>query len=176
MERIINCTLLSVFSTSDLEKNEKAFLMDNAKKHIQSLLGMIAMLPFMIYGLHIADRAMLPVLVGGLVSPVVVTGTAWFVITFGAVPEKLLGIAMVLTRKMFGAFTESLTLAFLAVGWVCPWPLWVVLAMIWIKVYHAAFLYDCVDGLKTGLEPTMLENCRYGTKFFRRQLGVNEEE
>lgn len=163
--------LLLPFATANLTADQMVFLQDNARKHLRALVSLVMLVPLMVLGLAQAKPEILPVLVGGLAAPVFVTGAAWFVITFGVVPEQLLGVAMILTRRMFTAFLLSLTLCFIAVGWVCPWPLWLILAIVWWLTWSAAFLYDCVDGLKTGLEPALLENSRYGTKFFRRQLG-----
>lgn len=166
--------LLTPFASSILTAEQTAFLQENADKHLRVLITLVILTPLMVLGLMQAKSETLPVLVGGLAAPVFVTGGAWFVVTFGAVPDALLGVAMILTRRLFTAFLVSLTLCFIAVGWVSPWPLWPILAIVWWLTWSAAFLYDCIDGLKTGLEPALLENARYGTTFFRRELGESD--
>ncbi|HSS47393.1 MAG TPA: hypothetical protein VLX28_00470, partial [Thermoanaerobaculia bacterium] len=106
----------------------------------------------------------------------VITGGAWYNLTFGGISEKFLGTAMRLTYWMFLAFSLSMTLLVILLCYLTPWPLRVVLVAVYGGLYIASILYDNVDGLKIGLDTTMLRFSRASLNYYQKHGLLTRDE
>ena len=155
------------------------FLVDNLQKHrliVWLNLGLAVYLAS--WGLKaIASTGDPAVVVTGLLAPAMITGAAWYTVSFGGIPEKFLNVALVLTFWMFLSFSLSMTLL---VGLLCsltPWPVGLfVLIPIYLALYVASVLYDNLDGLKIGLDSTLLKYSRAALTYYQKHGYVTREE
>ena len=56
-----------------------------------------------------------------------------------------------------------------AIGFVTPWSLWPVLALIYAAVDISCIEYDTTDGLKAGLVDAMLMHSRAALQYYAKQ-------
>ena len=146
---------------------EKAILFDNTWKHVKIAIVGLIFLPYLVF-VSLGIENILLVLTG-LLGVIMVFGSAWFVITFGAVPARLMRMAINLSFWMFLAFVLSLEATAVVLCIALPL-LTPVLAVVFFGAYIASVKYDTADSLKLGLEPAQFQLARYGTKYFRREL------
>lgn len=165
--------VLRDFFKTSLGEAEQAFLHANIKKHRAILWLNIIASVFICIGLRQAAHP--ETLISALIAPVMVMGAAWFAISFGGVPTKLLHIAMKVTFWMFTAFLLSLTAMFLAVALISPWWIWFPLAVIYYGALVSSIMYDTTDGLKVGLDEAVLKHSRAALQYYAQQ-GVKIEE
>jgi len=158
--------VLRQFLSAGLDGGEKEFLAQNIEKHRRVIWITIVMGIFALYGVASADEV--STLVLALIAPVTVMGAAWFAVSFGAIPKKLISEAMAVTFWMFLGFMTSLMAMFIAVGYISPAPLWPVLALIFISTMISCIKYDTADGLKAGLDEAMLTHSRYAIEYYRK--------
>ena len=164
-----------------MEESETSFLLVNLQKHRLVLwLNLITLIILGYYGydeLIEKSGAQPELLVAGLLAPAMVTGAAWFAISFGGISEKFLDYAARdLTFALFAAFTLSLTLlSFLLVS-ISPWQIGIIVVLVYIGIYYPCILYDNLDGLKVGLDTTMLKFSRASLNYYQKHGLVSGEE
>jgi hypothetical protein len=154
-----------------LEASETDFLYENLAKHRQILwLNLLLVLYLMLYGIDSIRRAGDPaVVISGLLAPAMVTGTAWYTVSFGGIPTQFSSIAIVLTRYMFLAFSLSMTLlTALLCAITNPILSIFVLIPVYVSLFIASILYDTMDGLKIGLDSTLLKMSRAHLNYYRK--------
>jgi hypothetical protein len=161
-----------------LQTNEINFIHDNINKHrIVLWANLIAAIVLFrsLTGLSIAE---LNSLISALLAPALVTGGAWFAITFGGVPQRLLPLAINITLWMFAAFTVSLTTMFLSLYFILPIPIFLVFGFIVVAIVISAARYDNVDGLKAGLDEALRMHSLTHVKHLQEKHGAEiiEEE
>lgn len=159
-----------------LEKEEKSFLEKNVNKHrIIQWLNLVAVV-FIYLGLKNTDSSNLTVVINSLIAPVMVMGTAWFAISFGAVPARLLNVSMAVTFWMYLSFKLSLTAMFMAIAFgVSPF-LWPVLVLIYLAVEFSCTLYDTTDALKAGLDEMILKHSRAALIYYKDHVGIDTDK
>lgn len=148
--------VLRKFLKTDLTDEGKAFVTDNINKH-RFVLWISLIAGILVYlGLRRAPENT-EIIILSLLAPVMVMGTAWFTISFGAIPTKLLKTAMSVTFWMFTAFLVSLTAMSVAVVYTLPVVIWPVIAIIYI-----AALFSCIQyhTLKAGLDESKSEEAK----------------
>jgi hypothetical protein len=147
------------------------FLVENLNKHRLILWLNIILVGYLsAYGLDaILKHGDPAVVVTGLLAPAMITGGAWYAVSFGGIPEKFISSALVLTFCMFLAFTLSMTLL---IGLLCkltPWPIGTFfLVPIYGGLYVASILYDNLDGLKIGLDTALLKFSRAALNYYQK--------
>ncbi|MCX6714311.1 MAG: hypothetical protein NTX72_00670 [Candidatus Uhrbacteria bacterium] len=139
-----------------LRESEIEFVHDNIIKHRKVLWCNLIMAMLVAKGLTGLSIVQVDTLIGSLVAPAFITGGAWFAITFGGVPKRLLPLAIDITFWMFAAFTVSLTTMFVGLCFVLPPLVLVVFGFILFAILVSAVRYDNVDGLKIGLDEALL--------------------
>jgi ABC-type multidrug transport system fused ATPase/permease subunit len=139
----------------NLNKYEAAIIRQNIRKHRTVFWITLAGGLFVWYGISISEKDKLGELVSAMLAPSVVTGTAWFAISFGGVQEKLLKAAIDLTKWMFAAFILSLVTMAIALIQIVSWPVAIVVCFIIGLVIFSAITYDNVDSLKIGLDDAL---------------------
>jgi len=162
-----------------IEEAQTDFLVENMKKHRIILWINILLATFL--GLHgldvILSTGNTSIVVTGLLAPAMITGAAWYAISFGGIPEKFISIAFTLTLCMFLSFTLSMTLLTCLLVSITPWFIGVfVIIPIYLTLYTASMLYDNVDGLKIGLDSTLLKMSRASISFYRKHGLVTQAE
>lgn len=157
---------------AELEEGERQFVASNINKHrlVQwvNLVGAV----FVFLALRTVAPDQIGTVISALLAPVMVMGAAWFAISFGAVPMKLIDCSMEITFWMYVAFKLSFTTMFLCIGFITPPLLWPVLVIIYVAVDFSCALYDTADGLKAGLDDAMLRHSRAALIYYRR-AGIN---
>jgi hypothetical protein len=83
-----------------LQTNEIDFIHDNIKKHRKVIWVNIVSSICVFFSLRGQSIAELNSLISALLAPAFVTGGAWFAITFGGVPQRLLPLAINITLWM----------------------------------------------------------------------------
>ena len=161
-----------------LEYADLDFLVENLLKHRAILwVNILLVLYLVLHGLPLifnaGDQALV---VTGLLAPAMITGSAWYTLTFGGISEKFLGTAMTLTRWMFLAFSLSMTLLVALLCFLTPVVINVTLVLIYIGLYVSSVLYDNVDGLKIGLDTTMLRFSRASLNYYQKHGFLTQEE
>lgn len=159
---------------AQLRKDERAFVEGNIAKHrmVQWLNLAAGVLVF--FALRTVSDDKMSTVITALLAPVMVMGTAWFAVSFGAVPARLIDCSMSVTFWMYTAFKVSLTTMFLAIGFITPPPLWPVLLLIYIAVDFSCAQYDTADGLKAGLDEAQLKHSRAALMYYEKQ-GIRSE-
>ena len=104
-----------------------------------------------------------------LLGVLFVSGGAWFAISFGTVPERLIDFAMEITSFLFASFSVSLAAVF-AVTIVAVPLLSPVLFIAFFSVYTASAQYDFVDAMKIGIDEAVFEHAKVGKRYFVREL------
>jgi hypothetical protein len=166
---LIKKLILRGFFKVALAPEESSFVADNISKHrfvvwINLLGGILIFL-----GLKQISNENIGTLVIALLGPVAVLGTAWFSISFGGIPAKLLSVAMEVTFWMFTAFLLSLTAMFISLAVLSPIHMLPVLLLIYFGVLMSAIQYDTSDGLKAGLDEALLKHSRAALIFYAKQ-------
>lgn len=166
--------ILRNFYKVDLREEERFFIKENMQKHRRILWLNICAGILIVLGLQSLPNDKTDLVVSALIAPVMVLGTAWFTISFGGIPQKLIAIAMTVTYWLFTAFSISLSAMFLAVGFAVSPFLWPVLVFIYIAALIACIQYDTADGLKVGLDDALLKHSRAALRYYYKQ-GIADE-
>lgn len=162
-----------------IEEAQVDFLVENMKKHRLILWINILLAVFLtFYGLEVLlNQGSTAIVVTGLLAPAMITGGAWYAISFGGIPEKFISIAFTLTLCMFLSFTLSMTLLTCLLVAITPWFIGIFIILpIYITLYIASMLYDNVDGLKIGLDSTLLKFSRASINYYRKHGLVTQVE
>lgn len=166
--------ILRRFLKSGLEVRETLFVLNNINKHRKVLWINLICATLVFLALRETRVEDMGVLITCLIAPVMLTGTAWFAISFGGVPAKLIEVAMSITFWMFTAFMISLTTMFLTVCYILPFFIWPVLFLIYLGVIVSCILYDTCDGLKAGLDDALLTHSKTAIRYYRK-MGIDPE-
>ncbi|MFA5967277.1 MAG: hypothetical protein WC805_02060 [Patescibacteria group bacterium] len=167
--------VLNGFFHADLTKEEHRFLLDNLSKHRKVLwLNVIAAI-VVYFALGKTPENDIATVIFALLAPVAVMGTAWFTVSFGGIPAKLIQVAMIITFWMFSAFTVSFTALIVAIIYVTP----PISYIVWLFIYLAAIIacvqYDTTDGLKAGLDEAVFKHSRAALVYYQKK-GIKPED
>ena len=147
------------------------FLIENLKKHRLILWINLLLTVYLSAGgldaiFRSGDQG---IVVTGLLAPAVITGAAWYAVSFGGIPEKFIGTALILTTLMFLSFSLSMTLLTALLCKLTPWPVGLfILIPVYAALYIASLLYDNLDGLKIGLDSTLLKFSRASLAYYQK--------
>jgi len=164
---------LKKFLSADMGEAEKRFVLKNIDKHRLVLWLDLFAAVLVYYGVRSA--AEVSTLVLAMIAPVTVMGAAWFAVSFGAIPKKLMSEAMSITSWMFLGFSLSLMAMFVSVAYISPVTLWPVLGLIFVSTIVSCIKYDTADGLKAGLDEAVLTHSRYAIEYYRK-TGIKTDE
>jgi len=168
--------VLRPFFRTKLVKWQYKFVFDNIRKHRIIIWINLLFTPIIVLGLRAIEPSQISTIITALIAPAMVTGGAWFTITFGGIPSKLLGTALIITAWMFGAFTLSMRLMMTAIMFISPVYFWPVFILIELGVIVSAILYDNADGLKIGLDDTVLRHSRAAIQYYTQEgITVSED-
>src|SRR3990167_9864584 len=144
---LLRYSVLRGLFLAKLTPDERAFVDDNLNKHRKAWwIAALCTFP-LVSGIWGLDQAARIGLLTGLLGPVVVLGGAWFAVSFGGVPVKLLAVAMTITFWMYVAFKTAFVTMYLALLSVTPFTPWPVLPIILVGTFWACEQYDTTDGL-----------------------------
>lgn len=160
--------ILGKFLKSELKNEEVQFVHSNINKHRKVLWTNFVCIILVFLALRETKPSDAGTLITCLIAPVMVTGGAWFAVSFGGIPQKLVSVAMTITLWMFLAFTVSLSTMFLAVCYILPFYSWPVLALVYIGIIISCILYDTCDGLKAGLDEAQFKHSRAALLFYKK--------
>lgn len=148
------------------------FLVENLNKHrIVLWLNILLVIYLATHGLtKILSDGNKDIIVTGLLAPAMVTGGAWYAVSFGGIPEKYIGTALRLTFCMYLSFSLSMTLLIALLIALTPWPVGVfLLSPMYAGLYIASMLYDNLDGLKIGLDTSLLKFSRASLNYYQKK-------
>lgn len=167
--------VLARFFRSDLAPEEMLFIQDNIKKHRKIYWWTTIFLVPMSLGVFDLDESVRIGLLTTMISPVLLLGSAWFGVSFGGVPAKLVEVAMSVTFWMYLSFKISFVMMYillLSVTSVMLWPVW---TLIMVGTFFACEMYDTADGFKTGLDEAQLRHSRAALCYYKQQ-GISPED
>jgi hypothetical protein len=147
------------------------FLLDNLQKH-RLVLWLNLLLAVYLLLVEASSKLGGPAataLAIGLLAPAIVSGAAWYTVTFGGIPEKFLSGSFTLTACLFLAFTLTMTLLMGTLMTLTTWPVAVfILVPIYLALYLAGILHDNLDGLKIGLDTSQLKFSRAALRYYQK--------
>lgn len=167
--------VLREFLRSDLTDPEKEFVMENMKKHRDVLWINLIATTGVYLGLQNSSPEDVSTIILALIAPVTVMGAAWFAVSFGSIPRKLIKTSMSVTFWMFSAFLVSLSSMIISVAFISPVFIWPALLVIYIGALISCIQYDTADALKAGLDEAMLKHSRAALLYYMNQ-GISVEE
>ncbi|MBU0731691.1 hypothetical protein KKC88_02310 [Patescibacteria group bacterium] len=156
----------------------------NTVKHLKVLIVMLLMAPVMAFlklaPVLLSEHSFVHVFCGqihptNLTAVIMVLGTAWFMVSFGAVPKALENVAVSITMWMFMGFILSLEWLFIFMVIDSPGSLLPLFIVFW-AIYIAAVKYDTMDIFKAGLDEAQLRFTRLGRMIFLKALGDKGRE
>lgn len=159
---------------ADLKTEERSFVESNINKHRLAQWVNLCASVLVFCTLRTISEDKLGTVISALLAPVMVMGTAWFAMSFGAVPARLIDFSMEITFWMYSGFKVALSTMFLAIGFITPPLLWPVLVFIYVAVDFSCCQYDTADGLKAGLDEALLKHSRAALMFYQQQ-GIDPE-
>ena len=135
---------------TSIEIPEINFLLENIRKHRAIIwANAVAVAAMLGSGLTSISESSLVALRPGLSAPVIVSGIAWYSISFSGVPERFGRHAMLVTGVLFLAVSFSLTTLFVVIATVTPIAVALAVVLpIYVALYLAAVFYDNLDGLR----------------------------
>jgi hypothetical protein len=172
---LLRWLVLARFLRSELDEQDQQFVMDNIDKHRMSMWINVVTTICVIWGLRQAAGDQIGTVITAMLGPVMVMGGAWFAITFGGIPKRLIDVAMSVTFWLFTAFIVSLSSMFVAVAFVTSPAIWVMLAVVYIGAYFSCVQYDTADGLKAGLDEAQLGHSRAALRFYKEKHEIEPE-
>ncbi len=89
--------VLRRFLKVKLDKPSRAFVFDNITKHRKVIWLATIVSTGVYFGLHDLEGETLGMVITSLLAPVMVMGGAWFAMSFGAIPTKLMDSSMEIT-------------------------------------------------------------------------------
>ena len=164
---ILRYGILRHFFSASLRKDEESFILENITKHRHAMWVTVGVSISVFISLNNSPETVINTVVSSLIAPAMLTGSAWFAISFGGIPAKLINIALSVTFWLFMAFLASLTTMFIAVGFVTPPLLWPALVIIYTGVLVSCIQYDTADSLKAGLDEAILKHSRAALTYYK---------
>lgn len=142
---------------------------ENTKKYLRVFLLSSFIAAYVLTIEHFLYPASSELILNALFGILFISGTAWFAITFGAVPERFGGFAIKITAQLFSAFTISLfsvlVTACLSLPWLSP-----VFIIAFLALYSASVRYDIMDGLRIGVYETLFQQAKLGKIYFGQNI------
>ncbi len=167
--------ILRSFSKKELTPTDEQAILDNIDKHRKVQWVNLFFSGLVIFGLFQTNNEQIGNLINVLIAPVMVMGGAWFGISFGGIPEKMLDVALETTFWMFCAFLISLSTMFIAIFFITPLMLWPVFGMIYLSAVVSCIIYDTADSLKIGLDEYALRHSRAALRYYKQKEGISED-
>ena len=153
---------------ADLDPAQEAFLKVNTDKQRLSLWVTLLVSVPLYFGV-IQSEGNLDRLLMGMIGIVAVTGSGWYVLSFGGIPSKLLDAAMEITFYMWTGFVCALTATMIVLITMFPPLCWPALLLIYAGAVFSGMQYDTVDGMKIGLDETLHRHSRAALRFYAEQ-------
>ncbi len=162
-----------------LDYAEIDFLVENLRKHRLIIwINVVVAIFLFVYGLEkVIVSGNESIVMIGLLSSALIAGMAWFSVSFAGIPEKFISIAFPLTFAIYLSFTFSMTFISCLMITITPWAIGLIVILpIYISLYFASIFYDNVDGLKIGLDSTLLKFSRATLNYYSKYGYVTKDE
>lgn len=150
LKKFVFASLYKKATAADIEP-----LDDNTKKHVRALLKSMLVIPGTIVSVRYGGRDARDIIFYVSLAAQI-SGLAWFVITFAALPQRHIGAAFRCTESMLCAFLGGVVALIVWAGLTAPLSL-LVICPIYLWMYKAAAVYDSADLLKAGLDEQRLK-------------------
>jgi len=138
-----------------LDTDEANIIELNLEKYRRSFRVITLTVIISMFGLLKLEREQTNTFILSLLVPALISGIAWFSITFGGVQKHILPAAIGLTQWLFTAFALCLILVGISLFSVLPLFLALSIIVVFGATLFAMISYDNVDSLKMGLDDTL---------------------
>lgn len=138
-----------------LDTDESNIIELNLEKYRRSFRVIAFTVLLSLVGLFKLEGEQINTFILSLIVPALISGVAWFSITFGGVQKHILPAAIGLTQWLFTAFALSLILVGISLFSVLPLFLALSIIIVFGATLYAMISYDNVDSLKMGLDDTL---------------------
>lgn len=175
---IFRILLQDIEEQEDKDKKENAAetlkdITSNTRKHSLILYLSIIFTTVVYFDMKNFSREEVMLLLTVILPLTAVMGVSWFVVTFGAIPARFLGVAINLTFAMCLAFVACLFIMGLTLFVVLPLGTAIVTNVIILSVYVSSVLYDTMDLLKSGIDEKALKFYTSANKRISKLDGEN---
>ena len=160
---------LGKISINELNKEQRVLTEKNISKHTKIFFSMIAVMAYTFFVVNYFYFDSISSVMTALLGVLFVSGTAWFAITFGAIPSRYMDFAIQTTAYLFTTFAFSASAVFVASSIALPL-LTPIFFIAFITLYAASVKYDIVDALKMGIDETIYKHAKVGRTYFIREL------
>lgn len=148
-----------------LSKDHYKLTIQNIKKHIYIFIFMSISLAYSYFIIRNNYLNQIDTVITSLLGVLFVTGSAWYVITFGTIPKRFGILAVNITYYLFASFCASLAAVFVAASLAVPYML-PIFIFAFGTLYIASVKYDIMDALKLGIDEAIYKHAEAGEKYF----------
>jgi len=148
-----------------LDEDHYKLTVQNIKKHIYILIFMSISLVYSYFIIKNNYLDQIGTVITSLLGVLFVTGSAWYVITFGTIPKRFGILAVNITYFLFASFCVSLAAVFIAASLAVPYML-PIFIFAFGTLYIASVKYDIMDALKLGIDEAIYKHAEAGEKYF----------
>lgn len=174
LQKLYNSILFSDIHLGELLETQKGMFVANTRKHLKVFVLSVVVAGYVLGVEQYLYPNSSDTILNALFGILFISGTAWFAISFGAVPERFGQFAIKITTQLFSAFTISLfsvlVTACLSLPWLSP-----VFVLAFLALYCASVRYDIMDGLKLGVDETVFQQAKLGKIYFGQNIRKEDE-
>lgn len=167
--RAYHKTFLGKIDLNKLNKEQRELTEKNTAKHAKIFFSMILIMIYTYFIINNYYLNSIGTVMTALLGVLFISGTAWFAVTFGAIPVRFIDFAVQITAWLFGAFAFSMSMVFVAACIALPF-LTPVFFITFFALYVASVKYDIVDALKLGIDEAVYKHSTVGRTYFIREL------
>jgi hypothetical protein len=160
---------LGKIDLNKLNKDQMEITEMNVKKHTKIFLFSILAMVYTYIVISNYYSNSFGTVMTALFGVLFVSGTAWFAITFGAIPARYKDFAVQTTAYLFASFSFSMAAVFIAASVSLPL-LTPIFFIAFFALYGASVKYDVADGLKIGIEEAHYKHSVTGRIYYVREL------
>ena len=160
---------LNKIDLNKLKKEQKEITIINIKKHLNIFILMTLIMPYCYFIITNYYIDKIDIVISSLLGVLLISGTAWFAITFGAIPIIFCDFAIKTTAHLFASFAFSMAAVFVAASIAVPF-LSPILFLCFFTLYSASVKYDIVDALKLGIDEAIYKQAKVGRIYFVGEL------
>ncbi|MCK5177496.1 MAG: hypothetical protein KAQ92_07240, partial [Candidatus Aenigmarchaeota archaeon] len=105
---------LNKIDINKLKKEQKEITIINIKKHLNIFILMSLIMPYCYFVITNYYIDKIDIVISSLLGVLLISGTAWFTMTFGAIPISFCDFAVQITAHLFASFAFSMAAVFVA--------------------------------------------------------------
>lgn len=169
LDRLYSNFFLSQLRKKELDKDQMELFVLNVKKHRRIFILILFVVPYVYFTISNFYFNQIDTVISSLFGVLLISGTAWYAVTFGAIPVKFMSFAINITAYLFTSLAVSMASVFIAASIATPL-LSPVMFIAFYTLYVASVQYDVADALKLGIDETIYQHAKVGRLYFTREL------